>query len=87
MKNVADSPISIKKYTMAMANFVNGGEQEQLAAGPREFVGAFGVEPDAPIAPGETKDLTVTISNTLFGVERLIPLSAPQQFIAGVYHF
>jgi methane/ammonia monooxygenase subunit B len=87
VQNVANSPISMKKYTMAMANFVNGGEQEQLAAGPREFVGAFEVSPDAPIAPGETKDLTVTISSPLFAVERLIPLSAPQQFIGGIYHF
>ncbi len=87
VKNVADSPISIKKYTMAMATFVNGGEQEQAAAGPREFVGVLAVEPNDPIAPGETKDLTLTISNTLFGTERLIPLSAPQQFIAGVFHF
>lgn len=87
VQNVSSSPITLKQYTMAMANFVNGGEQEQTQAGPREFVGALEVEPNGQIAAGETKDFTIRISSTLFGVERLIPLSAPQQFIAGVFHF
>ena len=87
VQNVSSSPITLKQYSMAMTNFVNGGEQEQTQAGPAEFVGTMEVEPDGTIAAGETKDLTIRISSTLFGVERLIPLSAPQQFIAGVYHF
>ena len=85
--NVADSPISVKKYTMAMASFVNGGEHEQAAAGPRDFVGPLNVDPNVPIEPGETQELRLSISSTLFGIERLIPLSAPQQYIAGVFQF
>ena len=85
--NVADSPIRLKKYTMAMASFVNGGEQEQAAAGPRDFVGPLDVDPNVPIGPGESQDLKLSISSTIFGVERLIPLSAPQQYIAGVIQF
>ena len=85
--NVADSPIRLKKYTMAMASFVNGGEQEQAAAGPRDFVDPLDVAPNVPIGPGESQNLKLSISSTIFGVERLIPLSAPQQYIAGVIQF
>ncbi len=85
--NVDDSPISVKTYTMAMASFVNGGEQEQAAAGPRDFVGPLNVDPNVPIEPGETQELRLSISSALFGTERLIPLSAPQQYIAGVFQF
>jgi hypothetical protein len=63
---------------------VKGGEQEQAKAGPRDFVGALEVEPSGPIAPGEIKDLTLTISSKIFSTERLIPLNDPQQFIAGL---
>jgi len=45
------------------------------------------VEPKNPVAPGETKDLTLTISSRIFSDERLVPLRAPQQFIAGVVRF
>ena len=40
-----------------------------------------------PIGPGESQNLKLSISSTIFGVERLIPLSAPQQYIAGVIQF
>jgi hypothetical protein len=45
------------------------------------------VEPKNPIAAGETKDLTLTISSKIFSDERLVPIRAPQQFIAGVVRF
>jgi methane/ammonia monooxygenase subunit B len=87
VKNLTDSPIRMKKYTMAMASFVNGGEQEQAAAGPRDFVGTLDVDPNVPIEAGEIQELRLSISSALFGIERLIPLSAPQQYIAGVFQF
>lgn len=87
VKNVVTSAITLKQYIMAMATFVNGGEQEQAQAGPRDFVGRLEVEPSGPIAPGETKDLTLKITSRIFGEERLIPLDDPQQFIAGVLRF
>jgi methane/ammonia monooxygenase subunit B len=87
VKNVLESPITVKQFIMAMTTFVNGGEQEQAKAGPRDFVGRLEVEPNSPIAPGETKDLTLRISSTLFSEERLIPLDDPQQFIAGILRF
>ena len=40
-----------------------------------------------PIAPGETKELTLKISNPVLTDERLIPLRDPQQFIAGLLRF
>jgi hypothetical protein len=70
-----------------MATFVKGGEQEQAKAGPREFVGPLEVKPDGPIAPGEAKELTLTISSPIFSTERLIPLDDPQQFVAGLLRF
>jgi methane/ammonia monooxygenase subunit B len=84
VKNLLDSAITVKQFIMAMATFVNGGEAEQAQAGPRDFVGQLVVEPDSPIVPGETKELTFTITSPLFREERLIPLSDPQQFIAGL---
>ena len=77
----------MKRFIIGMATFVNGGEQEQAKAGPRDFVGPLEVEPKGPIAPGETKDLTLTISSKIFSDERLIPIRDPQQFIAGVVRF
>jgi methane/ammonia monooxygenase subunit B len=87
VKNVANSPITLNRVVIGMATFVPGGEQEQAKAGPREFVGPLEVEPADPIAPGETKDLTVTISSMIFSTARLIPLNDPQQFVASVLRF
>jgi hypothetical protein len=87
VKNVAESAITVNRFIIGMATFVTGGEQEQAKAGPHEYVGALTVEPKDAIAPGETKDLTLTISSPIFSTERLIPLKDPQQFIAGVLRF
>jgi methane/ammonia monooxygenase subunit B len=87
IKNLLGSAIEVKQFIMAMATFVNGGEQEQAKAGPRDFVGLLEVEPKGPIAAGEMKDLTLTIASKIFSDERLIPLNDPQQFIAGVLRF
>jgi hypothetical protein len=87
VKNLLGSAIDVKQFIMAMATFVNGGEQEQAKAGPRDFVAPLEVEPQGAIAAGETKDLTLTIASKLFSEERLIPLSDPQQFIAGILRF
>jgi methane/ammonia monooxygenase subunit B len=86
-KNVSDSPITVKEYIMAMTTFVNGGAEEQAAAGPHDFVGQLEVEPNTPIAPGETKELTLKISNPVLSEERLIPTRDPQQYIAGLLRF
>ena len=87
VKNVADSAITLNRVIIGMATFVPGGEAEQAKAGPREFVGHLEVEPADSIAPGETKDLTVTISSMIFSSARLIPLNDPQQFVASVLRF
>ncbi len=87
VKNLLGSAITVKQFIMAMATFVNGGEAEQAKAGPRDFVGPLEVEPNSPIAPGETKDLTLKITSKILSDERLIPLRDPQQFIAGLLRF
>ncbi|MCS6927570.1 MAG: methane monooxygenase/ammonia monooxygenase subunit B [Candidatus Binatia bacterium] len=84
VKNLSQDALTIQQFIMAMATFVNGGAAEQAQAGPRDFVGQLMVEPNSPIASGETKELTFTITSPLFREERLIPLSDPQQFIAGL---
>jgi len=86
-KNTGSSPITIKQYIMAMTTFVNGGPDEQAKAGPHDYVGQLEVEPNSPIAPGETRDLSLKISNPILTDERLIPLRDPQQFIAGLLRF
>ncbi len=87
VKNLLGSAITVKQFIMAMATFVNGGEAEQAKAGPRDYVGLLEVEPNSPIAPGETKDLTLKITSKILSDERLIPLHDPQQFIAGLLRF
>jgi methane/ammonia monooxygenase subunit B len=87
VKNTNPSPITVKQYIMAMTTFVNGSAEEQAAAGPHDYVGQLEVEPNTPIAPGETKELTLKISNPVLTEERLIPLRDPQQFIAGLIRF
>ena len=87
VKNTADSAITLNRVVIGMATFVPGGETEQAKAGPRDFVGPLKVEPQAPIAPGETKDLTVTIASSIFSTARLIPLNDPQQFVAALLRF
>jgi len=86
-KNVSASPITLKEYIMAMTTFVNGSADDESAAGPKDYVGKLEVEPDAPIAPGESKELTLKISNPVLSDERLIPTRDPQQFIAGLLRF
>lgn len=86
-KNLGSSPITVKQYIMAMATFVNGPEEEQAKAGPRDYVGRLEVEPNTPIAPGETRELTLKMTSPVFAGERLIPLRDPQQFIAGLLRF
>ena len=86
-KNISTYPITVKEFIMAMTTFVNGGAEEQAAAGPHDFVGQLEVEPNTPIAPGETKELTLKITNPVLSDERLIPTRDPQQFIAGLLRF
>jgi methane/ammonia monooxygenase subunit B len=86
-KNISDSPITVKEYIMAMTTFVNGDADARAAAGPHDFVGQLEVEPNTPIAPGETRELTLKISNPILSEERLIPTRDPQQYIAGLLRF
>lgn len=87
VKNTLGSEITIKQFIIGMTTFVNGGEQEQAKAGPRDFVGQLTVTPNGPIAAGETKELVLKISSKILSDERLIPTRAPQQFIAGIVRF
>ena len=84
VKNVGDSPLTVKQYSMAMASFVNGTEQDVANAGPHDFVGQLQVEPAAPIGAGETHRIALKMSSPVFDEERLIPLHDPQQLIAGL---
>ena len=87
VKNTGSAPISLKQFNMAMAAFVNGGKDELAQAGPAHYVGTMQVEPDAPIAPGQTAKVQFKISSPLFDEERLIPLHDPQERIAGLLRF
>jgi len=87
VKQTNDSPITVKQYIMAMTTFVNGSADEQANAGPHDYVGQLEVEPNTPIAPGETRELTLKMTNPILTDERLIPLRDPQQFIAGLLRF
>src|SRR5258708_9687581 len=82
VKNLKDSPISLKQYIMAMATFVNGTAEDKAKAGPHAYVGPLEVEPASTISPGETQALTLEITSKSFSEERLIRVRAPQQFIA-----
>ena len=87
VKNTGTSPVTPKRYIMAMTTFVNGSAEEVADAGPHDYVGQLEVEPNTPIAPGETRDVTLKMTNPILTEERLIPLRDPQQFIAGMIRF
>jgi len=87
VKNISQAPITLRSYSTGMVAFVNGGAADMAKAGPKDFVGHMTVEPNAPIAAGETKELTLKITNELFNSERIIPLRDPQQFTAGLLRF
>lgn len=87
VKNISQAPITLRSYITGMAAFVNGGEAEMAKAGPKDFVGHLSVEPNAAIAPGETKELTLKISSDIFNTERIIPVRDPEQFTAGLLRF
>jgi len=87
VKNVGTSALTLKQYIMAMTVFVNGGAEEQAKAGPADYVGQLAVEPNKPVAPGETANLSLKMTSGVFEEERLIPLHDPQQLIAGLLRF
>jgi methane/ammonia monooxygenase subunit B len=87
IKNIGASPITLKSYVMAMASFVNGPQEELAAAGPADYVSKLTVNPDGPIAPGESRRVTLTMKAEIFQQERMIPLHDPQQLIAGLLRF
>jgi methane/ammonia monooxygenase subunit B len=87
VKNNSASPVTLKQYIMAMTTFVDGNKDDMAAAGPSEYVGQLTVAPDGPIEPGDSRDLTLKMSNEVFLQERLIPLHDPQQLIAGLLRF
>jgi methane/ammonia monooxygenase subunit B len=87
IKNISPNPITLRSYVMAMASFVNGPQEELAKAGPADYVGKLSVEPGGPIAPGETRDVTLKMTSDVFEQERLIPLHDPQQLIAGLLRF
>ena len=82
--NLGTTPLSIKRYIMAMTTFVNGPQEELASAGPSHYVGQLDVEPSTPIAPGATQKVMLKMKNEVFLEERLIPLHDPQQLIAGL---
>jgi methane/ammonia monooxygenase subunit B len=82
--NLGNAPLTIKRYIMAMTTFVNGPQEELVSAGPSHYVGQLEVDPDAPIAPGATRKVTLKMKSGVFEEERLIPLHDPQQLIAGL---
>jgi methane/ammonia monooxygenase subunit B len=82
--NLGSAPLTVKRYIMAMTTWVNGPQEELAAAGPSDYVGPLDVEPNTPIAPGETQKVTLKMKSGVFEEERLIPLHDPQQLIGGL---
>jgi methane/ammonia monooxygenase subunit B len=87
IKNISASPITLNSYVMAMASFVNGDKEVIANAGPADYVFPLSVEPNGPIAPGETRKVSLKMQSGIFDQERLIPLHDPQQLIAGLLRF
>ena len=87
IKNTGTNPLNLNSYVMAMVAFVNGDKDAIAKAGPADYVSSLSVAPDGPIAPGETRKVTLTMKAEVFLQERLIPLHDPQQLIAGLFRF
>ncbi len=87
VKNVSSTPLTLTRYITGMATFVSGDGAARAKAGPIDFVGHVDVEPSMPLAPGETRQVRLRMSNPIFQKERLVPIHAPQQFVAGLLRF
>ena len=68
--NVAPAPITVTQWITGMTTFLNGTEAQAAALGSPDFIGVVNVEPNTPIAPGETRELTLRITSSIFNTER-----------------
>ena len=88
VKNTADSALDSEPRCDRDGDIrAEAGKRNRRKLDRASFVGPLEVEPKGPIAPGETKDLTLTISSKIFSTARLIPLNDPQQFVAALLRF
>jgi len=78
--NVSTKPIQLADFTTAAFKFAN-----QASGVKADHV--LTVQPDGAIAPGETKTLKVTMADSIWTSDRLMPLRESQMDVAGVLTF
>jgi methane/ammonia monooxygenase subunit B len=75
--NTGKSPLTVTSFNTSSLNFVN-----QAAANTgAQYV--MTVDPPAPIAPGETKTLTLTMRDNVWKDARIIDVNRPRIEVAG----
>jgi methane/ammonia monooxygenase subunit B len=77
--NTSDHPVQVAAFRTASLSFVNFVARP-AAAGEDEMK----VSPADPIAPGETRNVTIVIPGQILQTEELLPLGTAQLLITGV---
>lgn len=88
--NHGSKPIRFGEFTTANLRFLNRTVATPEPAYPPELLAPAGlvVEPDAPIAPGETKEVYIQATSTVWETDRLTALmSDPTNRIGGLFMF
>lgn len=77
VRNVGPAPVAVQQLTLANHEFVSGPLQQPWQSPMR-------VEPNTPLAPGETREVTLRIASERLEAERLVPVGEPVQAVTGV---
>jgi methane/ammonia monooxygenase subunit B len=84
--NRSERPVLLRKFATAYISFV-ADHSLDLAPKPEGWIPSFEVEPKGPIAPGETRILTLRLEDAVWQTERLVDYDQPQVTAAGLLVF
>jgi methane/ammonia monooxygenase subunit B len=88
--NHSEQPVSIGEFTTANLRFLNGAVRKADANYPSDLIAPAGltVQPNRPIAPGESIDLYLEATSPVWETDRLTALmSDPTSRIGGLFMF
>jgi methane/ammonia monooxygenase subunit B len=88
--NLSTKPIRLGEFTTANLRFLNSAVARSERGYPADLLAPAGlvVRPDQPILPGETKEIYVEATSTVWETDRLTALmSDPTNRIGGLFMF
>lgn len=84
--NRGSDPVVLRKFSTSYLTFL-ADDALKAEAAPDAPIPAMAVEPKGPIAPGETKTLTLTMQDAIWQTDRFINYDQPQVTAAGLLVF